>query len=290
MIRRIKHIVLIVALSLTLAACGEEELYQGLSPRDANEMVALLLRNNIDVSRVQGEANTFKLMVPREQFAEATEILSSNGYPRESYRSLADIFPGEGLIVSPFEQRARLAYALNQEMARTISTIDGVVSSRVHVVVPELDMRGQPQGKSSAAVVVHHRPNVDPGELAPKIRLIISNGVQGLNYKDVSIAFFATRESRGPMSMSASPSMAPAASKGTSAQSQENQPSGNQSENLQLRSTEKEESQPTIIQGKAPPEPKIFGYSLNTVLWTAAGMSALAAFILFLIRRRSAQS
>lgn len=184
-----------VLFMLTLAACGgQEELYSGLSIRDANEMIALLQRNGIEATRSPGVENTFKLSVPKEQFANATDLLSANGYPRETYRSLADVFPGQGLIVSPFEQRARLTFALNQEMARTISGIDGVVSARVHVVMPELDMRGQAQGKTSAAVVIRHRASADPAELAPKIRLIVANGVQGLNYRDVSIAFFPTRE------------------------------------------------------------------------------------------------
>lgn len=187
------RVVLVVMIGLLAGAC-QTELYRGLTQRDANEMTAILLRNGIQAKREPVDATTFRLTVPDEQFARAIEILRRTGYPRESYQSLGDVFKGDGLIVSPYEQRIRMMHAQNQELARTISLIDGVVSTRVHVVVPELDLRGAPQTKPTASVIVQHRVGVDTGELSTKIRLLVANGVQGLNYRDVSIGFFAAAD------------------------------------------------------------------------------------------------
>lgn len=184
---------IVVMVGLLAGAC-QTELYRGLTQRDANEMTSVLLRNGIDVKREAIDATTYKLMVPDDQFARAVDILKRTGYPRESFQSLGDVFKGDGLIVSPYEQRVRMMHAQNQELARTISSIDGVMNTRVHVVVPELDLRGAPQTKPTASVVVHHRPGVDTGELSTKIRLLVANGLQGLNYRDVSIAFFTASD------------------------------------------------------------------------------------------------
>jgi type III secretion system YscJ/HrcJ family lipoprotein len=184
-----RRILCVVLLSLMAAAC-QTELYRGLNQRDANEMTAVLARHGVQVVREQTDATTYRLMVPNEQLYRSVDILKRLGYPRETFQSLGEVFKGEGLIVSPFEQRVRMMHALNQELSRTISAIDGVVTTRVHIVVPELDLRGAPMTKPTASVVVHHRSGVDTGELSAKIRLTVANGVQGLAYKDVSLAFF----------------------------------------------------------------------------------------------------
>jgi type III secretion protein J len=184
-----RRMLCVLLLSLMAAAC-QTELYRGLNQKDANEMTAVLARNGVQVVREQTDATTYRLMVPSDQLYRSVDILKRLGYPRETFQSLGEVFKGDGLIISPFEQRVRMMHALNQELSRTISAIDGVVSTRVHVVVPELDLRGAPMTKPTASVVVHHRSGVDTGELSAKIRLTVSNGVQGLAYKDVSLAFF----------------------------------------------------------------------------------------------------
>jgi len=195
--RRIVRFASVALLACTLVAC-QEELYRDVSQRDANEMVAILANNGISAARETGENGSYRVTVTSGSFASAVDVLRRAGYPRERYRSLAEVFPGDGLIVSPFEQRARMMYALNQEIARTLAGIEGVTAARVHIVVPELDLRGAPQSRASASVVIHHTATVEPDELAPKARQLVANAVQGLSYRDVSIAFFvASPDLRG---------------------------------------------------------------------------------------------
>jgi type III secretion protein J len=182
---------------LFLAACNEQTVYSGLNARDANEMVTVLSPFGINAARTAGADGTYSLQVPPDRLNETVQILSSRGYPRESYRSMVDIFPGNGLVVSPFEHRARFQYALAQELTQTISQIEGVTQARVHVATPEYELRGSTNQKPSASVVVHHLPSVDPADLASKIRVTVANSIQNLSYNDVSISFFPANGSGG---------------------------------------------------------------------------------------------
>jgi type III secretion protein J len=180
---------LLVAISLLLGAC-QTELYQGLNQRDANEMIAVLARAGIEAKREQVDPTTYRIMVGEDALPAAVEALKRVGLPRETYQSLGEIFPGDGLIVSPYEQRIRTMHALNQEIARTITSISGVMSARIHIVLPDLDLRGLPMNKPSASVLVHHAPHLDISELSTRVRLLVANAVQGMNFRDVSVAFF----------------------------------------------------------------------------------------------------
>lgn len=189
-IKKVLNIALLAITGIVLAACSQEEVYRDLSVRDANEMTALLRDNDINATRENQGENLYRLTVPGDDFARSVQLLSRAGYPKEDYRDIAQVFPGDGLVVSPFEQRARMTFAMNQELSRTISDIEGVASARVHVVIPEDDVRSIAPKRSSASVVVHHRASVDPTTLSAKVRLIVANAVPKLEFEDVSVAFF----------------------------------------------------------------------------------------------------
>ncbi len=182
---------LVVTLCLFLAAC-QVELYGNLSQREANEMIAVLARAGIEASREEVGENLFRVLVDESRMADAVESLARAGLPAERYQSLGEIFPGDGLIVSPYEQRIRTMHALNQEIARTISTINGVRSARVHIVLPELDLRGQPMNQPSASILIHHAPGLDSQALTTRVRMLVTNAVQGMDFRNVAVAFFDT--------------------------------------------------------------------------------------------------
>jgi type III secretion protein J len=150
-------------------------------------MLAILSTNGIAARRLQGDGNTLRLMVPQNDLGRAAAVLKSAGYPKNTYKTVAEMFPGDGLVVTPFEQRARLSYALGQELSQTMMMVEGVVQARVHVVVPEGDPR-HGQNRPSASVVLHHRPSLDVADLTQRARLIVTNAVPGLNSKDVTVS------------------------------------------------------------------------------------------------------
>src|SRR5919201_1603389 len=68
---------------------------------------------------------------------QAKEVLASAGLPRQSLRTLGDVFPKESFVSSPLEERARYIFALSQEVQQTLMQLDGIVDARVHIALPE---------------------------------------------------------------------------------------------------------------------------------------------------------
>jgi type III secretion protein J len=180
----------IAALIVAGVSGCKEEAFRNLSSRDANEMYAILANNGISATREIQTDGTGKLLITSSELPRAIQILSAQGYPREAYKSMADVFPGDGLIVTPLEQRARLVFAMSQELSKTVSMIDGVTRARVHLVLPEIELRGANSTKPSASVAIHHRAGMDTADLSGKVRTLVANGVQGLSVRDVTVATF----------------------------------------------------------------------------------------------------
>jgi len=172
---------------LLLAAC-KVELHSGLDERDANEIMAILINNGIATSRTLAKDKSLTVMVDENRFADAVALLQAQSLPRERFNDLCSVFAGEGMISTPIEDRARLICALSQELAHTISEIDGVLSARVHIVLPDNDL-GRSQAKpSSASVFIRHHGDTPIDQLSPQIKMLVANGIEGLVYDKVSIA------------------------------------------------------------------------------------------------------
>ena len=80
-----------------------------------------------------------------------------------------------------------MIFALSQELSRTVSEIDGVLSARVHLVLPENDPLRQQLVPSSASVFIRHRSDAQVGSLVPQVKMLVANGVAGLSYDKVSV-------------------------------------------------------------------------------------------------------
>jgi type III secretion protein J len=177
-------------LPVVLLLCGcNVDLYSKLPEREANVIVALLLRNNIAADRVEAKDGSSTVRVEQGGFAQAVGLLNAAGLPRAKFQTMGEIFANEGLVASPTEERARFIYALNQELSRTVSDIDGVVSARVHVVLPKNDPLRMDQTPSSAAVFIKYDQRTQVTALLPQIKTLISNSVEGLTYDKVSVVF-----------------------------------------------------------------------------------------------------
>ncbi len=177
----------VLCLTLFLFAC-QETLYSDIDEKDINAMITLLDQNGISASRQKYGDKNYSLLVEVADFSKAVKVLSEKGYPRKKFKSFGDIFSDEGLIKTPFEQRARFIFAINQELSQTLSNIDGVLSARVHVMIPEPRRFGQEKEKPTAAVMILHSQDRQIYNLIPKIKQFISHSVSGLTYDNVTVA------------------------------------------------------------------------------------------------------
>jgi type III secretion protein J len=176
----------LAVVAIGLAGC-KVELYSDLDQKQANEIIASLFRQGIPAERVSVKGGKYTVNVDENRFSEAVNILNENGLPRQQFATMGDIFKKDSLVSSPVQERAQMIYALSQELARTVSDIDGVLSSRVHLVLPENDPLRQQLVPSSASVFIRHQANAPLSDLVPQVKMLVANGVAGLSYDKVSV-------------------------------------------------------------------------------------------------------
>lgn len=184
----LKPLIVSLLLALLLTGC-KTELYSKLDEQQGNEMLALLLEHNISSEKRPEKDNQVSLYVDSSKISYAVELLRKNGYPKSQFSSVKDIFKQDKLISTPFEDRTRYIYALSEGIAETLSMVDGVMSARVHVVVPD-----DGQNPSSAAVFIKHNPNYDFNAYIPQIKTIVSSGIAGLEYDAVNVSLFPAQQ------------------------------------------------------------------------------------------------
>ncbi|MGB3723654.1 MAG: type III secretion inner membrane ring lipoprotein SctJ [Pacificimonas sp.] len=178
---------------LLLSACGRGELYSDLSEGHANEMLVVLDQSNISGSKSEMDEGRFSISVDSDDFADAIAALNAQGYPRDDFASLGDVFQKEGFVSSPLSERARLMHGLSQEMSRTLTALDGVVVARVHLAIPQHDPLSEVPKPSSASVFIKHRAGVDMSGDTAQIKALVVNGVEGLTPDNVTIAMFPAK-------------------------------------------------------------------------------------------------
>ena len=164
----------------SLVACSSKlDLYTNLSEFDANQVVAALKDGGLDGQK-QAAKIGFIVRVPENELPSAVALLKSQGLPKQSYMRMGDVFKKDGMISTPLEERGRYLYALSQELENTLSQIDGVVLARVHPVLPERIVPGDPVQPSSCSVLIKYRPQLNPNIYEDKIRHLVSSSIPGL--------------------------------------------------------------------------------------------------------------
>jgi type III secretion protein J len=189
----LKKALALFSLALVLTAC-QEELYSGLAEGEANVILATLLENGIDAQKKVKGKTGFSISVPDEDIVRALKILENRSLPREAFKNMGEVFSGQGMIASPTEEQARLAFAIAQELAETFSKIDGVLTARAHVVLEHHNAAAGVTTPASAAVFLRHVPDSPVVDLQGKIKETCVQSVPGLAYDKVSVMLVPARE------------------------------------------------------------------------------------------------
>lgn len=190
--RRLRLILLTLVLAV-LAACGSNvTLYSSASEGEANELLSVLLDSGIRAEKTIGKDGV-AVSVDSSQVARALDILRAQGLPRERFDGMGQIFRKEGLLSSPLEERARYVYALSQELTNTLSQMDGVLTARVHVVLPERGEIGEAATPSTAAVFIKHQVGYTFDALRAQIRQLVTHAIPGLAEDRVSITLVSAQ-------------------------------------------------------------------------------------------------
>lgn len=191
--RRALSIGLLLLCLLGLTGC-QVEVYTGLNESQANTMLATLLKRGIKAEKSNKGKQGFSLSVESDNLIQTFDILNKNSLPSEKYATMGEVFSGGGMIASPTEEQARMAFAISQELAGTFSRIDGVLTARVHVVLAGVEKTTDARTPASASVFLRHVPQSPVEDLIAQIRELASKAVPALEPSRVTVMLVSVRD------------------------------------------------------------------------------------------------
>jgi type III secretion protein J len=176
--------------------CSTVELQHGLDERQANQVVLTLDQAGIAADKDKEEAGreaSFKVRVARADAAQAWKVLKANELPRERAKGLLEVFGQPSLIPTATQERALHLSALCGELSRTLEAVDGVLTARVHVSLPEDNplREGADRVRPAASVLIKARPGTALAE--DDVRKLVAGSVDGLDPAKVSVVVTAAQ-------------------------------------------------------------------------------------------------
>lgn len=197
--RRTRYVTLWALLVCAFALSGcKQAIYTRLSEAEANDVLLTLIKGGVDAQKRVAEEGTFGVWVPEAEIATAIELLRADAQPSEHYSNLGEVFARNSLVSSPTEERIRYIYGLQQELAKTLSQIDGVLVARVHIVVPASDPFETAPKPSSASVFLKHRADFNMQLAVPSVKDMVVRSIEGLSAESVSVNLFPARATITP--------------------------------------------------------------------------------------------
>jgi len=161
-------------------------LYAGMDPADAGQAIAALEGANIPV---QATNNGTALLVPKNMKDNARIVLAQKGLPATPGVGYELFDKADGFGLTTFMQRVNRLRAMEGELGRTISSLEGVESARVHLVLPDRESFSRTAPDPSASVVVHMKGGRTlETTQARAIRHLVAAAVPALKPTSVTIA------------------------------------------------------------------------------------------------------
>ncbi|TVQ78248.1 MAG: flagellar M-ring protein FliF [Bradymonadales bacterium] len=161
---------------------GYQYLYTNLSLSDSN-----MIAERLQSMNVQAQLRGDSILVPGNRVLELRNMLASEGLPKGGGTGF-EIFDESRFGATEFEQRVNYMRAIQGELARTISAIDGVDSARVHVVIPErtLFRDESEQPRASVALTLHRGRRLSSSQVSGIVHLLLTS-VQGLTEANLNV-------------------------------------------------------------------------------------------------------
>lgn len=177
----------VTVMSLWMREPAYRVLYRDLSERDASAMINVLETSGIPYRL---SATGSMIEVAENQVAKARLDLAAQNLPQGGSMGyeLFDTGALNSLGMTEFMQRVNFQRALEGELTRTITAVDGVEMARVHIVIPEESLFVAQQSPTKASVILRIRPGarIDSSQIQ-SIRFLVANSVDGLTPANISI-------------------------------------------------------------------------------------------------------
>lgn len=160
-------------------------LFTGLADRDSAQIADALQKIN---TPYKVEAATGAILVPADRIYDLRLKLAGQGLPKGTAGGFEMLQEQQGFGASQFLEVARYQYALEGELARTITTLANVQSARVHLALPKQSAFIRAKQESSASVLVnlYAGRNLEQSQVAAIVHLVASS-VPNLSAQRVTV-------------------------------------------------------------------------------------------------------
>ena len=185
---RVRPAVWLAVPLLTAAACTVP-VAGGLDEAQANRVVLALDRAGVGSEKeadpiVEGR---FRVIVERDEAPRAITAMRAEDLPSPESPGMLDAMGKGALLPSRLAEHAQFLAGLSGELERTLLAVEGMLSARVHVSIPEVDpLREGPRPKATASVLLQHRGTAPPIDVH-EVKRIIAGASPGLAPDDVAV-------------------------------------------------------------------------------------------------------
>jgi len=158
-------------------------LYSGMAPADAQSLVQHLAAQNI-----QGQVSPdgTSVLVRSDQLDKARLEAAAQG-PLASGRMGFELFDKPNWSGSDFSEKVNYQRALEAELERTIQTMSGVESVRVHLVLPHESLFSDRERSAKAAVVLKLRGMRLNDQTTASVANLVSSAWDDLSPQNVTV-------------------------------------------------------------------------------------------------------
>lgn len=173
-------------MAFRMSSAGMSPIYTGLSMDDSAKIVTELEKEGIPYELSAGGS---QISVPAEKMLRLRLTMAEQGIPSGGSIVGYEIFDrSESFGSSNFVMNVNALRALEGELARTISSLNGVDTVRVHLVIPKRELFTREKEKPSASVAIKMRGgvNLEPQEVNA-ITHLIASAVPSLEPSKVTI-------------------------------------------------------------------------------------------------------
>lgn len=159
--------------------------FADLSPAETSDVVRSLEEHGV---RYKLDHRSGLVSVPADQVHQTRLKLASDGLPKSDGSGFDMLYKEQEMGVSSFIEKARYDRALEQELSRSIASMDSVRSARVHLAVPKPSAFVRKRDKPAASVLLSLYPGreLTDRQLAGVVHLV-SSSVSGLEADQVSV-------------------------------------------------------------------------------------------------------
>ncbi|MFT4091933.1 MAG: flagellar basal-body MS-ring/collar protein FliF [Asticcacaulis sp.] len=177
-------VAVLAAVMLNMGGKPQALLYSNLDLKEASEITAALDQAGIKY-QAKGDGST--VMVDRDQVASTRLMLASKGLPTAGSVGYEVFDNAPALGQTEFVQNINNKRALEGELARTIASLKGINSARVHLVMPRRELFQEEAAQPTGSVVVGLAGQDLTGEQVRSIRNLVAGAVPGLKASNVTL-------------------------------------------------------------------------------------------------------